>query len=205
MPTLVLLLLTFPVTTIVLAPVSLLLKGHGLGYLTEEHNIFNLMFADYGIIVFITLYTAISLLEIKYTETDVSFHAVLVRQTLKLAGYVAYAAGLYLFLILPIYRSTGFKISGHLFGLSLLLLTTVIELARVKGLPRDDSSSKIFKRITVAVLAVCAVWYLLFLITCVFFHTFPEKLLGLALGMVPPVVLCIKSPDLDFLSVFQIS
>lgn len=66
-----------------------------------------------------------------------------------------------------------FDASGHLFFLSLCSLILLREV-----LNRDGP-----KPVRWGVLALIGIWYLMYNVTCVFFHTMAEKVVGLACGL----------------------
>lgn len=75
--------------------------------------------------------------------------------------------------------TNGFDASGHFFVLSIYIIVTLQEIYKL-----NDTSKNLLIASTVCV----ALWYFEFTITALFFHTTLEKIVGLSLGYLVPLL-----------------
>lgn len=100
----------------------------------------------------------------------------------------------------------GVKLSGHSLILSCFSTVSIFELLMVRKVhlrnrlegvlnTRHNVSSIAYKVILIMVCAVVLIWMAMFSITAVFYHTVPEKIVGLACGLAPSYVVYFRFRD----------
>ncbi|KAG7913464.1 hypothetical protein KL907_000409 [Ogataea polymorpha] len=89
----------------------------------------------------------------------------------------------------------GTKFSGHSLILSCFGLSLIFELENVSKTYRPDAATALLKGLLFCCSVYIAAWLLLFTITAIFYHTLPEKIVGLAAGMFVPYLLYFKLED----------
>jgi len=191
---------TLPATFILTVPLHLAFSGYE--YNNPIMHLINYIFVNYGYPIFTVLYGA-------FLYQDLSHY----RRYIKIYGSVSVLTVVVFFWFFgplifdridiaagghcsleynTVYQCEwhqgtwyyGFDSSGHYFMLLIFILTITNELIQERDRRRE--------RIKMSVLTVLScftvlVWYTMFLVTSIFFHTFKEKVVGLTVGYIIPV------------------
>ncbi|KAL3233918.1 hypothetical protein RNJ44_03958 [Nakaseomyces bracarensis] len=100
----------------------------------------------------------------------------------------------------------GFDISGHFCFLINISMILWLELSSIGDYLKAQTGVNTFKRVhsylISVILAVLCIWASLLLVTSIYYHTLPEKIIGCCLGYLCPIVMYYLIPANDDLKKF---